>query len=285
MVEIAYGAHRERADLAGQSVAQARDRYRPLFNIPERAKASVNGKRVEKNLEPETKLKDRDELSFRARRRLPLLLATLALGLGLTATIFVYTYTTASLSAGLTAASDDIATVDVTAKATPDWSSIVNIGDELPGRFTGAMPEGYLFAITPTVYYNGDLAVKVYLANAGEMEYAYQHFNMRLQLLDNHGNYANVGDSQAYGGTITGTNGITTTTDHHHFQLLTLDNGVATFELDYSACISGTGWYARPYQIYLAGGSFKTEPYHPLPWGQKASKNTMPVLYCEVTQK
>lgn len=212
------------------------------------------------------------------------LLAALALGLGL-AGIYAFTYTTASFTTGLTAASEDIATVDVTTKPTPDWDSIPNIvTTTVPGRFTGAMPEGYLFAITPTRAYSGDLAVKVYLANAGEMDYAYQHFNMRLQLLDNHGNYANVGDPQAYGsGTITGTNGLTTTA--HSFQLLTLDNGVATFELDYTACLSGTGWYSRPYHIYLAGGSFKTEPYHPLPWGQEAWKNTMPVLYCEVNQK
>ena len=263
MVEISYGAHGEQAHLAGQSVAQARERYQALFNIPDRAKASVNGKRVEKNLEPETKLRDGDELSFPARRRLLPLIGAVALALGLTTMIFVNTYTTASLTTGLMAASADIAEVDARATGLPNWDTIpANISGTLPGRFTGAMPEGYLFEISPTVHYSGDLTVKVYLANAGEMDYAYQHFNMRLQLLDNHGNYANVGSPQAYGsGTVTGTNGITTTA--HSFQLLTLDNGVATFELDYTACLSGTGWYSRPYEIYLAGGSFKTEPYHP----------------------
>ena len=40
MVEIRYGEHYEMADLAGKSVAQAREQYKQEFDIPDKAKAS-----------------------------------------------------------------------------------------------------------------------------------------------------------------------------------------------------------------------------------------------------
>ena len=378
------------------------------------------------------------------------LLGALALVLALTGGMFAYTYTSANLTMGLSAASSDIATVEVAdVGVQPDWSSIPNISN-LPGRFTGTMPSGRLFQITPNADYTGDLLIKTYLTNAGDLQYAYQHFNMRLQLWDSsaaavfdiigatttanvYGNMNNgvFGDgaypaaeslsanittypssaesytiayvskggttgsgtltipatsgsatwsgasdvidvtgvanpattsavfdiigatttANVYGSVNTGTftdgaypaaeslsadittypssaesylvsyvrtggttgsntltiptsgaaiwNGDTDVIDvtdvmvvtgsilnniygegdaeaSHAFQLLSLDNGVATFDLRQSAG-------AKPYYIYLAEGSFKTNPWHPLNWD--SNYDTKPLLYCEVTQR
>ena len=62
----------------------------------------------------------------------------------------------------------------------------------------------------------------------------------------------------------------------HTFQLLTLDNGVVTFDLQQS-------WGPGPYYIYLNGGGYTTNPHgNPLDW---SSHVVEPLLYCEVTQR
>jgi len=62
----------------------------------------------------------------------------------------------------------------------------------------------------------------------------------------------------------------------HSFQLLTLDNGVVTFDLQQS-------WGPSPYYIYLNGGSYTTNPRgNPLAW---SSTVVEPLLFCEVTQR
>ena len=63
-VDISYRGYTEQAELAGKSVAQAREQYQPVFGILEQAKAAVNGRKVERTLEHETPLRDGDSLFF-----------------------------------------------------------------------------------------------------------------------------------------------------------------------------------------------------------------------------
>jgi len=102
--------------------------------------------------------------------------------------------------------------------------------------------------------------VKVYLTNADELTGAYQSLNMKLELWDSAVTPVNIYASE------TG----------HTFQLLTLDNGVVTLDLEYNA---GTS----PYKIKLAGGSYTTNPRSPVDWS--AGYAVSPLLYCEVTQR
>lgn len=46
MTEIRYGEYYEMADLAGKSVAQAREQYKQEFGIPDKAQAKLNGKGI-----------------------------------------------------------------------------------------------------------------------------------------------------------------------------------------------------------------------------------------------
>ena len=108
MVEIRYGEQYELADLAGLSVAEAQAQYISEFDIPEPAKAYLNGKEVGKDLEPRITLSDDDRLSFEAKRHrrglmlLGLLLATLAI----TVSLFVSDYTTDAAAIGAPAQSN-----------------------------------------------------------------------------------------------------------------------------------------------------------------------------------
>lgn len=70
----------------------------------------------------------------------------------------------------------------------------------------GEVPTGNLFTITPKAGYTGDIIIKVYIANTDALSKAYQYLNMKLYLLG----------SEEAGQT-------------PNYQLLTLDNGTASF--------------------------------------------------------
>ena len=89
MVEIRYGEYNESADLAGQSVAEARKLFKGELGIPEKATARINGKKVNSQLEGETCLTDDDRLSFsQGRGRGIFLLGSLLLTLVVTGGVF-----------------------------------------------------------------------------------------------------------------------------------------------------------------------------------------------------
>ena len=69
MVEIRYGEHYEMANIAGKSVAQAREQYKQEFDIPGKARASLNGKGIRQKHELVTALGDNDSLTFAQKSR------------------------------------------------------------------------------------------------------------------------------------------------------------------------------------------------------------------------
>ena len=253
MIEITYGKHSQRADLAGKSVAEVRELYKSEFSIPNRAKASLNGKRLEKKLELETKLGDDDKLTFEAKSRKGLvLLGAFLVTLALTGSTFAYAYTTASISLGtIWPVGADFA--NVTAGSEFDWwHSSDNLTDGLLGRMSGAMDDtgNTLFTIYPSGNYTGDLEIKVYLANAGHMRKAFKHFNMMLEC----------SASEEY------------KSDNVTFGLLTLENAEVLWHLDNPSGTSAN--------VTLIGGSWHTIAEHPLAW--PGGHHQYPMLYCEV---
>jgi len=247
MVEISYREYSQQADLVGKSVAEARERYKDEFDIPDQAKASLNGKQVKRKLEPETKLNGDDKLIFAEKSRRGLVLVgTLLAALMATGGMFGYTYTTATMVMGLTAAGD-IAVVEPRS-----YAPAINVF----GHYKGYLPEGWLFEIDPDDAYTGDLTITVSLLNPGELSHVYKYINLKLEITD---------DNETR---VSGNSG-------HEFEALSLDNGVVTFDVPYTAI--------QPYKVHLLGGGYCTLGQSPLPWVTPYSVS--PELFCEVTAR
>lgn len=253
MVEIIYGEHSQQVDLVGKSVAEAREQYKPEFSIPDRAKASVNGKPVKKKLEPDTLLNEGDELSFAEEsRKKRYLVAGLLTALAITGGVFAYGYATARVTLGVIAKPDWV-TVEVSPNAT-------SITWDVFGRYIGTLPtDSDLFDITTDPDWSAFFEVRVYLTNTGEMVNGYRYLNMKLELVDRDGAVA---DKQ----------GLETTGDDT-YQVLNLRNAEVAFFVEH---ISLAG---SPYTVKLVGGNFMA---HLSAWFVGTDVN--PELRIEVTQ-
>jgi len=157
--------------------------------------------------------------------------------------MFAYSYTTATATIAVTAPTSDFASI--TAGAGPTMPAVF-------GKFVGTWPSGTLFTITPDPNYTGDLVIKVYIANAGQLIRYYDHCNMALELQDSTG---------------------TKVDDQQIFQILNLQNAEIEF---YWANGTGTG----PYKVEISGGSFRLHQ-----WKMLTGGSTSPQVWCEVTQR
>ena len=256
MIEIRYGEHSEQADIVGMSVAEARERYGIVFEIPDRAKAYVNGKPIKGDKEPYLMLCDCDELSFKTGSKVPVLLVALLAALAATGGVFAYTFFTATATIGVTAASADF--VEVSANMTViSWTA--------PGYFMGAVNTGDLFTIdTQPAGYVGDFVATVYLSNAEQLSKVYRVLVLRLELWDN------VGAAQV---DING-DGVVNALGHADYALLTLRNGATDMFVTQPSPPS-------TYNVKLAGGFYRTHIWG-LGWGVG---HQAPQLLIEVAQK
>jgi hypothetical protein len=125
------------------------------------------------------------------------------------------------------------------------------VGFDAP-TLTGSTPTGNLFEITPNSSYNGNLQVRVYLANTDALLKAYKYLNMELYLEDS----VEAGKTPNY-------------------RLLTLENGVATFNL--------VGISGGSYIISVTGGTYELVSREPMEWEE--GYTVIPELYCEATQR
>jgi len=197
------------------------------------------------------------------KKKLVLIIAML-LAFIVTAGTYAYTYSlTASTEFGVTQAGGGIATWQP-ASWEPDWYSVLaglsgkddddDHGDGKKGKkkvkIAGEVPAGDLFVVTTHPQYTGDLLVKVYLTNTGDLVKAYQYLNMKVYL-----------------------NGSTEAQQEPGYQLLTLDNGVASFNLEGSA-----GGGSRT--VTIIGGSYGLISNKPGKW--EDGWTVVPEFYCEV---
>ena len=247
MVEISYGEHYELAELAGKSVAEAREQYTPEFEIPDRAQAILNDKPLKKKLEAEIRLEDSDMLSFEEKSRRGLVvLGAFLLTLLVTGGLFAYTYTVATITITTLEAPADFASV--TANASTD-----DLDYQLLGSVNGQLGSQDLFAITGDSEYSGDVEVIVSLANADELVQEYRFWMMRVELTD------------AGGSTPQDIEGIT--------KVISLSKPETSFAIE-SANITGKTVY-----VYCQGGSYKT-----LPFALLGTSHSDPLIFCEVVQ-
>ncbi|MBA7567557.1 hypothetical protein ES708_09272 [subsurface metagenome] len=179
MVEIRYGERYEMADLAGRSIADAREQYKQEFGIPDKAQASLNSKGIGKKHEPMTALGDNDSLTFAEKSRKGLFfIGAILLALAITGGIFAYGATTATVTLGLIAKTDF---AEVVAASPTVWN--------VWGSYKGRVPAGDLFTITPEASvpadsWTGDMSVTLTIANSQDLVEAYKMLVFEIEVWD-----------------------------------------------------------------------------------------------------
>jgi hypothetical protein len=117
-----------------------------------------------------------------------LLIIALIAVLAVTGGVFAYTFTTATATIGVVAPTSDFA--EVTANSSITAPTVF-------GKFAGTWPQSTLFTVTPDASYTGDLVVKVYMVNTGELIRQYDHLNMSIEYTDTTGALADTqGEAQ-----------------------------------------------------------------------------------------
>ena len=171
-----------------------------------------------------------------------LLIALVAL-LVVTGGMFAYAFTTATATIGVVAPTSDFANITTSSNIS---------APTVFGKFTGTWPANTLFDITPDPNYTGDLVIRVYMVNAGQLIRQYHHINMTLEFQDSDNSTA---DEQ-------GT-----------FQVINMQNAEALFT-----------WANAPgnntYKVQLTGGSYRLHPFKTLTGG-----SYQPQIWCEITQR
>ena len=157
--------------------------------------------------------------------------------------IFAATYTTATATIGVTAVESDFATV--TANLTAGAPTVF-------GEFSGTWSSGTLFDIIPDPSYTGDLVIRAYLVNTGELSRYYEHLNMTLEFQDS---TDNISDEQGA------------------IQVLNLQNSEVLFTW-------ANGTNTSPYKVELTGGGYRLHPWKSLTGG-----SVQPQLWLEITQR
>lgn len=172
-----------------------------------------------------------------------LLIIGLVAVLMVTGGVFATTYTTATATIGVTAVESDFAVAA---------ANVTVLAPTVFGKYAGTWPSGTLFTVTPDASYTGDLVIRAYLVNTGELSRYYEHLNMSLKFTDN---TSAIADEQA----------IT--------QVLTLDNSEVLFTWE-------NGYGDSPYKVELTGGGYRLHPWKSLTGG-----SVQPQLWLEITQR
>ena len=252
MVEIRYSDNYEVANLAGQSIAEAREQFRTEFGIPDKARAKLNGKKVKEELESETRICDDDKLSFaEARGRGAYLVGALLLALAITGGLFAYTYTTASVTLSLVTGTADFASV------TANTTGAALSSYQPWGRYRGSIPAGTPFDVVIGDGFTGDVEIDVYLSNLDELSRNYAFYLMRFALTD--GDNVTVDEQMAE-------------------KPLTLKNGVVQFYLP-SANYTNYASDNQVFYLRMKGGC-----YYALPFSKWVGGTIDPILYAQVKQ-
>jgi len=126
------------------------------------------------------------------------------------------------------------------------------VGYEAP-PLSGNVPTGDLFDITPHSEFTGDLAVRVYLTNSGDLVKAYQSLNMNLFL-----------------------EGSVEAGETPNYRTLTLENGWVTFNLkDYTP--------GNTYTLSVTGDDYQLVSRDTSEWEE--GWTVTPELYCQIVQR
>ena len=254
MVEIRYGEQFETADLAGQTVSEAREQFRSEFGIPEKARAKLNGSKVKGHTESDTVLSEEDRLTFSVpRSKGAYLVGAMLLALAATGSAFAFGFINDTVTLNASAASADFASVTADTSDPPTWNTY--------GFFKGSIdgPKTIFTVDTATSGYTGDLVVTVSMANAADLVQAYRVLSLTLELTDASDN--STIDINEDG-----------SADSSDIALLTLGNGSVDMFPDGSAGLMNLRVKSGFYITHILGSG----------WGAGAED---PVLFAEVAQR
>jgi len=173
-----------------------------------------------------------------------LLIIALVAILVVTGGTFASTYTTATATIGVTAIQSDFATVTS--------ENLTALAPTVFGDYSGTWSSGTLFTVTPDSNYTGDLVIKAYLVNTGELSRYYEHLNMAIEFWDS----AN-----------------TTVDEQQITQVLNLENSEVLF-----TWANDTG--TSPYKVRLTGGGYRLHP-----WKSLSGASVQPQLWLEIVQR
>ena len=270
MIEIKYGEHFEVVDVAGNTIHEARDKFKAEFEIPDKARAKLNGKTIKSSLEPKIVLNDDDSLSFAVvRSRVPYLVGAILLALAITGGVFAFGFINAATTLTAVTYNSNFADVSVntTGLGTISWNAwgyykgsidaTVYDTTYLVNSFNGTP----IFNIdTWDSHYPGDLVVTVSLGNADQLVKRYRALSLQLCMLNSQNQTMDINQE----------NGSDNATD---WVMLTLDNGaVSMFP---SGTPNGDNMTVR-----IKKGFYITQVF-PGTWQGDAS----PELFCEVAQR
>ena len=255
MVEIRYGDNYEVADLAGQTLGEARANFKAEFGIPDKARAKLNGKKVGGRAESEITLNDDDKLSFaEARGKGAYLVGAMLLALAVTGGVFAYGWINATTTLDATAATSDFAAVTENSSDALTWTPY--------GFFKGSIsgPKPIFDVDTVTSNYSGDLVVTVSLANADELVKCYRVLALKIEMVETDNTSAVIEINEDVD------------TDNN-WALLTLGNGEVNMF---------PGGTAQAMTVRVKSGFYITHIFKGANWG---SSYEDPVLFCEVAQR
>ncbi len=251
MVEIRYRDHFEVSELAGQTVSEARNRFKAEFDIPNKAQVKLNGSKVKASAELDTVLNDDDKLTFAQHRSTGVyLIGALLLALAVTGGIFAAGFINATTTLTATTVNSNFADVSVN-------SDFSNITWNAFGFFKGSIAGPHsVFNISPANGYAGNLVTTVTLGNADQLVSRYRVLALQLDMYDN----ATANETDISGGA------------GNYWTMLTLDNGSVSM---FTAAGSDN------MTVRVKSGFYITQVYPTAGWTGSAS----PDLFCEVAQR
>jgi hypothetical protein len=256
MVSIRYRDRCEIAQFAAHSIKEARDAFQPVWEIPGKARAKLNGKVIEPESEPRIILGDDDELLFiKPDHKGLLMLLGLFTAIAVTGSVFAYGFLNGSTTFTVTMSGSEGNFVDVSANNSDP------IGWVPAGSSAGETGNGTLWDInTLSSNYGGDLLATIYLTNLDKMKHVYRGLGLFITAYDSTGNVVDL-------------NGDGLTDLASDVVFLSLNNGVADLTIPGAADI---------FTIFLDSGFFITQPYDAVTW---VSEAIAPNLYIELSQR
>ena len=251
MIEIRYRDCHEIADLAGLSVAEARQQLRQEFGIPDKAVAKLNGDKIKTSLEAKTYLSDGDGLSFTEARNLGAFGVAIALPLvlALTCGLFAYGFVNNTATLKVSSATSNFATVTANTSTQPVM--------KVYGSFKGTIGASDLFYIEPAIGLPGDLVATLSLTNADELVKCYRMMALLIEARNSSDTLVDIN--------------LDTYTNDEDYTLLTLSNSAVDLYLH----------GADNYTIKLKSGYYISHTYS----SSWSSGETSPIIYCDVSHR
>jgi hypothetical protein len=215
VLQIEHKLKAREADLAGQTIAEARRRFQDELGFNKKAAAVLNGIRVSGHRESATVLHDDDTLVFRTvSHRVAYLMGALLMAAAIIGGVFASGFINGSTTMNGTVQDANFAEVSVNSTTSASWT--------VYGGVKGSTGNATMFDIdTASSGYTGDLVLTVSLGNADELLTVYRNMSLALELRDGSGSLVDINeDSNA---------------DAGDFTLLTLDNGSVTIPFEQTA--------------------------------------------------